>query len=42
MFSYTVIDFMIEVVTPGLVDIDCMKFSEDKLERLRKLRTSYY
>ena len=41
MFSYPVIDFMIEVVTPGLVDIDCMKLSKDKLERLRKLRDSH-
>ena len=41
MFSYPVIDFMIEVVTPGRVDIDCLKLSEDKLERLRKLRDSF-
>ena len=40
MFSYPVIDFMIEVVTPGKVDIDCLKLSDDKLERLRKLRIS--
>ena len=41
LFSYPVIDFMIEVVTPGRVDIDCLKLSEDKLERLRKSRNSY-
>lgn len=40
MFSYPVIDFMIEVVTPGRVDNDCLKLNEDKLERLRKLRIS--
>lgn len=41
MFSYLVIDFMIEVVTPGRVDIVCLKLSEDKIDRLRKLRDSY-
>ena len=40
MFSYPVIEFMIEVVTPGRVENDCLKLSEDKLERLRKLRIS--
>jgi hypothetical protein len=40
LFSYPVIDFMIEVVTPGKIDIDCMKFNSDKLERLKELRES--
>ena len=41
LYSYPVIDFMIEVVTPDRLDIDCLKLSEDKLGRLRKLRDSY-
>ena len=41
MFSYPVIEFMIEVVTPGRVENNCQKLSKDILERLRELRKSY-
>lgn len=40
MFSYPLIDFMIEVVTPGRIDIDCLKFDLEKLEELRELRNN--
>lgn len=40
MFSYPLIDFIIDVVTPGRVDNNCLKLSIEKLERLRELRNS--
>lgn len=41
IFSYPLIDFMIEVVTPGRIDIDCLKFDLEKLEEIRELRNNY-
>jgi len=40
LFSYPLIDFMIEVVTPGRIDIDCQKFDLEKRVELRKLRNN--